>query len=161
MEDIQKSIKAVLYERTTSPFFGTFILSWLIWNWKIIYITLFVSEKTIKTDKLDYLIKNHFMDEWNLIIFPSISTIILLTIFPFINNGAFWLKLKFDKWKKDMKNEIELKQLLTLEQSLELREHISNLEERFNKISSDKDIRILQLEEQLKYAKEYNSQFKL
>ncbi len=134
MEEIKKSFKSILYERTTSPFYGTFIISWLIWNWKIVYVTLFVSEKSIKTDKLSYLLNNHLIDELNLIVWPIISTIALLTIFPFITNGAYWLKLKFDKWKKDKKNEVELKQLLTLEQSIELREQIANQEERFEKI---------------------------
>lgn len=156
MEEIKKSFKSILYERTTSPFYGTFIISWLIWNWKIIYVTLFVSEKIIKTDKLSYIINNHLIDKLNLILWPIISTIVLLTVFPFISNGAYWLKLKFDKWKKEKKNELELKKLLTLEQSIELREQISNQEERFEKILSDKNLRIEQLELLLSETKSDN-----
>lgn len=46
-DELKKSISAILYERTTSPLFGSFILSWTVWNWKIFYITLFISEDKI------------------------------------------------------------------------------------------------------------------
>lgn len=153
MDEVKKSIKSILYERTTSPLYGTFIISWLIWNWKIIYVTLFVSENSIQLDKLSYLLKNHFIDKYNLILLPILSTIVLLTVFPFISNGAYWLKLNFDKWKKEKKNEVELRQLITIEQSIELREQIVNQEERFEKILTDKNLRIKQLEQILE-AKE-------
>jgi len=33
--DILNSIKANLYERVTSPLVGTFLFSWIIFNWRI------------------------------------------------------------------------------------------------------------------------------
>ena len=149
MEEIKKSFNAILYKRTTSPLYGTFIITWLIWNWKSVYVTLFVSEKTIKKDKLTYILENHFIDDKHWLIYPIFSTILLLTIFPFISNGAYWLSLKFSKWKRDKKNEVELKQLLTHEQSIELREQILNQAERFEKLLSDKNLKIEQLENKL------------
>ena len=147
MDEIKKSLRSILYERTTSPFYGTFILSWLIWNWKIIYVTLFISENTIKKDKLKYLYDNHLIDELNLIVWPFFSTIILLTVFPFISNGAFWLKLKFDKWKRDKKNEVQLKQMLTIEESIKIMEQLAKQDELFQKLLSEKDLKISQLEQ--------------
>jgi hypothetical protein len=43
--EIKKSINSILFERLTSPLYGTLIISWLIWNWKIIYLTLFVDSE--------------------------------------------------------------------------------------------------------------------
>lgn len=150
IEDLKKSFSAILYERTTSPLYGTLLLSWSIWNWKIIYVTFFVSENKLNTDKthyankIDYIVMN-CSDEWNLIWFPLISTSILLTIIPFISNGAYWLSLIYNKWKLDKKNEVESKRLLTLEQSIELREQISEQETKFEKLLANKNLEIEQL----------------
>lgn len=148
MTDIRKSINSILNERLSSPFYGTLILSWLVWNWKIIYLTFFVSESKIEGNKIDFILSNY--SELNhLVYFPILSTAVLLTLIPFISNGAYWLNLKFNMWKSDKKNEIEKKQLLTLEQSIQLRELIADQEKRFENILSDKNLEIQQLKSQI------------
>jgi hypothetical protein len=142
--NLKKSLSAILYERTSSPFYGTLIVSWLVWNWKIIYLTFFISEDKIELDKISYISEN-LSEINNLITYPLISTLILLTLIPFISNGAYWLNLKFENWKKDKKNEVEKKQLLTLEQSIEIREQLLNQENRFEKLLEDKNTEIKQL----------------
>ena len=69
-----------------------------------------------------------------LIWYPLLSTVILLTLIPFVSNGAYWLSLKFEKWRVDNKNEIEKKQLLTLEQSIQLRGQIIESERKFDSL---------------------------
>ena len=145
LTDIRKSINSTLYERVTSPLYGTLIVTWLVWNWKILYITFFVSENKIKETKIDFIITN-FSEVNHLVTYPLVSTIVFLTLIPFISNGAYWLSLKFNKWKIEQKNQIENKQLLTVEQSIQLREDIRNQEDRFNKILEDKNQKIKQLE---------------
>ncbi len=130
IDDIKKSFNEIIYERTTSPFYGTLISSWIIWNWKILYLTFFISEKKITTNKIDFIIANYSQIE-HILIYPLISTFLLLTVIPFIANGAFWISLRFTKWKVDQKNYIDKKQLLTVEQSIELREEIAKQEERY------------------------------
>ena len=56
ISDFRKSINSILYERVSSPLFGTFVISWLIWNWKITYLTLFVSESNLDKNKLEYIL---------------------------------------------------------------------------------------------------------
>lgn len=158
MEEIKKSISAILYERTTSPLFGTLIFSWLLWNWEIPYLSFFVSENKLKINKIEYIMANH-NEIHHLITYPVISTFILLTIIPFISNGAFWLSLRFNKWKIDQKNIVDKKQLLSIEQSIELREEISKQEERFAKLVEDKNIEIKQLNLELQdYREKVTSQ---
>jgi hypothetical protein len=148
MEEIKKSISAILYERTTSPLFGTLIFSWLLWNWKIPYLSFFVSESKLKINKIEYIITN-YNDSHYLITYPLISTFILLTIIPFLSNGAYWLSINFENWKSKHKNIIESKQLLTVEQSIELREQILKQEERFSKLVQDKNSEIELLKKQI------------
>ncbi len=144
IEDLRKSCSAIFYERTTSPFYGTLLFSWSIYNWKIIYLTFFISENKIKTDKIQYIITN-CNDIWLLVYCPLISTIILLTLIPFVTNRAYWLSLIFHKWRIDKKNSVELKQLLTLEQSIELRKQILEQETTFDKLLENKKLEIEQL----------------
>lgn len=152
MEEIKKSISAILQERTTSPLFGTFIVSWLLWNWKIPYLSFFVSENKFKINKIEYIIAN-YNDTHYLITYPLISTLILLTIIPFLSNGAYWLSINFENWKSKHKNLIESKQLLTVEQSIELREQIFKQEERFSKLVQDKNSEIESLKKQIESDK--------
>lgn len=129
-----------MYERVRSPLFGTFAFSWIAWNWRIIYISFFVSEKVIP-NKLDFIHK-YLFNANHIILYPFYSTLVFLLIVPFLSNGAFWLNLKFKKWRIDQKNQIENKQLLTIEKSIALREQIRNQEERFQKITEEKDSEI-------------------
>jgi hypothetical protein len=156
MTDIKKSINEIIDERISSPFYGTLILSWLIWNWKIIYLSLFISENKIIGNKIDY-IQTHYSNINNIIFFPLISTLILLTLIPFISNGAYWLNLIFNQWKSDKKNEVERKQLLTIEQSIQMRELIAEQEKRFENLLEDKNSEIKQLRLQLENSSIQNS----
>jgi hypothetical protein len=144
ISNLKKSLSTILHERTSSPFYGTLIVTWIIWNWKTVYLTLFISEDKIDVDKITYITQKLSGID-NLVIYPLISTAVILTLIPFVSNGAYWLNLKFDKWKLDKKNEIEKKQLLTLEQSIEIREQLISQESRFEKLLENKNNEIIQL----------------
>lgn len=144
LEDAKKSIESILTQRLTSPFYGTLIISWLIWNWKIIYLTFFVSQDAIKGTKIDYILENYSEIE-HVIWFPILSTIILLVIFPLITNGSYWLDLIYIRWRETKKYTVERKQLLTVEQSIKLREQIINMEKKFEGLLTEKDLEVEQL----------------
>jgi hypothetical protein len=146
--EIRKSINSILFERVTSPLYGTLIISWLIWNWKIIYLTLFVDSEEIEGTKIDFIL-NNYSEINHLLTYPLISTLLLITIFPFISNGAYWVNLKFKKWKIDQKNSIEEKQLLTLEQSISIRKELKEKENDFQEMISKKDLEITLLKKEL------------
>ena len=151
MSEFSKSIKAILYDRIASPFYGTIIISWLLWNWKIPYVTFFVEQARLKENKIDYII-NQCNDIHHLITFPLISTILILTLVPFLTNGAYWITLIFDEWRNTKKNEIEGKRLLTLEQSIMLRTELQDQEESFDKLLKGKNDEIELLRSQLNAA---------
>jgi hypothetical protein len=142
--ELRKSINSILYQRVSSPLFGTLILSWVVWNWKIIYLTFFINAKEIKQNKIDYIVEK-LSDTEFLIWYPLISAFILLTIIPFVSNGSYWLSLKFEKWKKDQKKSIEKYESLTSEQSTDLREEILDSEKKFNSLLQSKSDEIKQL----------------
>lgn len=142
--DLRTSINSILYQRVTSPLFGTFIVSWIVLNWKILYATFIIDSDKIEQTKIDYIVSN-FNDVGNLIWYPLISTFLLITIIPFVSNGAYWVSLKFEQWRIDNKHKIERKKLLTLEQSIQLREQILDYEKKFETLLNEKDEEIKQL----------------
>ena len=137
--------------RISSPFYGTLIVSWLLWNWKISYVTFFIDSYKLKENKIDYIFTN-CNDFHHLVTFPLVSTLIILTIVPFITNGAYWITLIFDQWRINKKNEVERKQLLSLEQSIQLRSEIQSQEEKFDKLLKSKNEEIALLKQQLEVA---------
>lgn len=148
LEELRKSFNSVLYERVSSPLYGTFIVAWIFWNWRILYITLFVSEKELAFNKLQW-IETYALNYSDLIYKPIISTIFFLTLMPFISNGFYWLHLRFNKWKVDKRNSIEMKSLLTLEQSIEIRRQMENMSSTLNSTIENKDLEIKQIRAQL------------
>ena len=142
--DLRTSINSILYQRVTSPLFGTFLISWLVWNWKIFYASFIIDSDKITENRIDYIVEN-FNDTNYLIWFPLVSTFILITIIPFISNGTYWLSLKFEQWRIDNKNIIERKKLLTLEQSLQLRQLIVENEKMVESLLNQKDQEIREL----------------
>jgi hypothetical protein len=151
IDEIKKSINSIFTDRISSPFYGTLIVSWLIWNWKIVYLTLFIDQERISGTKIDY-IQSNYSSIHSLLTFPLVSTIILLTILPFVTNAAFWLDIVFTTWRVNQKNRIEGKQLLTIEQSIRLRTEIRELEESIEKLLEKKneEIKVLKQELELK-----------
>ena len=164
--ELKTSINAILYERVASPFFGSLIVSWSLWNWKILYLTFFVSERFLKENKIDYIIAN-YNNPCNLVVYPLVSTVVLITIVPFASNGAYWLHLKFRQWKIDRKDDVEKKQRITIEKSIALRKEIREKENEFeklleNKSSENKLLRAEnnQLQNELKEVKEFQEKNK-
>lgn len=148
ISELTKSINSILYERVTSPLYGALFFSWSVWNWKIIYLTIFVSAESIKETKIDY-ISNNYSDIHFLLTYPVISTLLLLTVVPFLTNAAYWAHIKFHKWKTDKKHEVEMKQLLTIEQSIQIRSEIAEQEKEFDNLLSRKNSEIEQLKLQI------------
>lgn len=151
MSDLTTSIKEIFNERISSPFYGSLIISWLIWNWEIPYVTFFVDGDKLNVNKIEYITTN-CNNLWVLIALPLLSTALILLGIPYLSNGAYWVTLKFDNWRINKKNEVENKQMMSIEQSGRLRVEIKNLEEKYATILNEKDE---ELEAQKKIAQDY------
>jgi hypothetical protein len=112
--EIVDSIKSYLYDRIKSPLYGTFIVTWCLWNWKIFYLTFFVSESVVG-NKMWYV--GAYLTDFNRTIkYPIFSTLVLIIIAPLLSIGAYWFVLKY----KQLRNMVEGTRLLSLEESTEI-----------------------------------------
>ena len=93
--EFRKSIQAVLYERIHSPFSGAFFFSWVAWNWKLLYFLIFSADPIAARFEF---IEANYINLNNNLIYPFLTTIFLITLFPFITTSAYWIWLKFKTW---------------------------------------------------------------
>ncbi|MBK3516696.1 hypothetical protein [Carboxylicivirga marina] len=139
IDEALKSIRAILYERTVSPLFGTFFFSWSLWNWKIYFVIFLTETKELNgLTKFDY-IDTHLLNWCCGLFWPAVSSLIILTGYAWLSEQAYKLWLTFDVRKNKIKNEKEEKKLLTKEQSINLRLEIDTLEQKYNDMLEKKN----------------------
>lgn len=92
ISDFFKNIK----ERISNPLFSSFLIAWIIFNWKIIIGLLFYNNQELKIDGyssyIDFISKN--LTGLNPFWLPLMVAILYTLVFPFIRNCI----LAFNSW---------------------------------------------------------------
>ncbi len=61
--DLYKDIKIQLYERATSPLLGSFVISWCLWNYKLLLVMFSTGTAT---NKIAYINGVLYPDYWSI-----------------------------------------------------------------------------------------------
>lgn len=77
VDDLVTSLKQVASERLTSPFWGSFLISWLIVNYKFVMVLL--SDNSVSTTI--YLIHTHSFTSWTDYVFNGFVTPLAASLF--------------------------------------------------------------------------------
>ena len=152
-DEAWSSVKTVLNERISSPLYGAFIISWVLWNWKILYVTFFISEAKINGTKIDYILTN-CSDIHYLLWLPCVSTAVIILLLPLLAYVAFVISHLFDLLKVNTKHYIQKKKYMTIAESSQLIEQIYGLEEKYSKLLIDKDKLIAQQEKKIQISED-------
>ncbi len=91
MSDVYDSTVQAIKSKTSHPLLGSFLISWLIFNWKPIFYLLFSDDKVVY--KLKSISENYSSFE-TLVYLPFLSTIALATLIPTLSL-IYGLFLKF------------------------------------------------------------------
>lgn len=147
MDEILKSIKAFLYDRTVSPLFGAFVTAWSFWNYQI-YIAIFDGDAAFET-KLEFLSKYFgpqikivgdtlYISGWfsNGICWPTLFTWSYLYVYPPIAKIVYQHSLKNQMELREVKQSIEKHRLLSTEESRKLISEIEQL-----RLKTDKEVK--------------------
>lgn len=134
-----KSIKAFLYDRTSSPLFGAFIISWSIINYRVI-LTIFSGESLAnKFEVINTLFQpidtGFFLVSGALVhgfIYPVIATLSYIYLYPRLAKPVYKHSLKKQIELREVKQEEESNRLLTLEESRDIYREMAEVEEKFN-----------------------------
>jgi hypothetical protein len=112
IDDLVKSFKATLYDRAASPLSGAFILSWCLWNWKIIVLLVLGNEPTFS--RISQIEGLKYLSTWwesvlYLVVFPLLSALVFLYGYPYPARKVYtFSKTKSEELIK-LKDEIEKK----------------------------------------------------
>lgn len=143
------SIKSQLYQRAASPLIGSFFISWCIVNYKALLVMF--SDNTY-LQKFDYIETTLYPSVEYIIFLGILSPLTISFIYIFLVPYPELLTFKYTLRRKqeliDAKQDIEKKTLLTVEQSIAIREEIDELNRKFKNISDKKD-------EEIKNHKDY------
>jgi hypothetical protein len=152
-ENWSNALSSIFKERTSSPFYGSFILSWCVCNWRIIYVTLFVDEE-LTGNKINYIERFYLDNPINLIVLPAFSTFALVWLIPVISNKAYKASLAFSSERRRAWEESEKAQLLTVEESYVLRTENYTLKEAHSRTINSKDEELKALSTSLQSARD-------
>lgn len=152
MDNIPKSILNTLNERISSPLIGGYIISWILWNNKTVFVLL--STKSVE-EKFYFINYSIYHDNLHFIlsglITPLMFSLAFIFIFPYPEKVIykFWHARK--KELIDEKQKIDGAKLLTEEKSRELKRKIIGIEAEHDKEIEKLSLEIKELKEIIKY----------
>lgn len=151
IKEITNSIKAALYQRVSSPLYGTYICSWAIYNWELVLPLIF------GTKKFDDRLADFKMGlspeatgfDYNTVLLPLLITAILLTLQPLLQRFIFI----YTEWNRSeglkKRDQYSSETMLTLDQSNELRASVQKVQQFHQEVLKNKEEEINEHKRQL------------
>lgn len=163
-EQFSNTIKATLYDRVSSPLSSSFLVSWCLWNYKIL-IVLFSSMKPYdKYNEIDILISNYGFSNslfeplgyWfsNGFLYPLLSAVIYLFIYPKPSRWVYEHWLNNEKLLKDLKDKADEAKLLSEAESKIIKKTAFDMELKYIDFMASKEALINENRNQLYSARE-------
>ncbi|EHV9838532.1 hypothetical protein M2G36_20605 [Vibrio vulnificus] len=133
-QELSKSVKANLYERVSSPLIGSVAISWVAFNWKAIFYML-LSDAKIE-DKIEYFSANYSDIDAN-IIYPVVVGGTISIVYPLAAFVPFWIWERVQHIQKQLKQTLSMNQLLSVEQSMQLRNELVQKDKKIREIIAE------------------------
>lgn len=159
-----KTIFSTANHRIKNPLLGSFIFSWIIFNWKPIFYLLFAKDKMFYKISL---IESIYENPENAIYRPLALSLFYVVIFPYVNLGLNWITQSADRTKRERQQSLDMERLKSL-QELALEEKnledirsgnkdISQLNIEKNRLTEELDRLQNSIQEKDKIISEYNA----
>ncbi|MES9946761.1 MAG: hypothetical protein ABW080_17545 [Candidatus Thiodiazotropha sp.] len=159
LDELTKSIKANLYERAVSPLFGTFVVSWVIWNYKFLFVLGSSMEVQEKFEYIEYFIYTDALAcLLYFLIYPLITTTAFIFLYPYPSKYVYEYWHRRQKELKEIKQKIDDETPLTVEESRAIRRELLKLESEYDEEITRKESEINKLKDIVKeFENELNS----
>lgn len=128
LDDILASTKESLAERLSSPFLGSFVVAWCLWNWKFLVI-LFSAATVSQTFNL---VEKVAYPDWYTIVtcgilYPVLSALAYIFIYPYPARFIYAFTLRRQREINETRQQIADETPLTVEESRRIRaEYVEN-----------------------------------
>jgi hypothetical protein len=164
MDDLIKSFKAQLYDRVTSPLLSSFLISWAVWNHRLIFV---LTTSDLKLNERFSFVDNILYPTWIQVIgrgiaWPLLSALALLLLYPIPGRWIYEYVRKEQKRLKEIQRRIDDDTPITQEQAKELKAAIRKADADFQKEIDERDELIgrlkAELAEQEQAAKQAHSE---
>lgn len=140
-EEFSNSVKAQLYDRVSSPFLGAYVISWLLWNYKIVLIA--VSDMK-GYEKLSYIENNltswasctnfnslfsHWANcyFWVNLVLPFITALFYILVWPIINTKLMVAYKKHQNYHKAMQLKMDKQKPISYQEAIRVRKEAKTL----------------------------------
>lgn len=158
IKEVTNSIKAALYQRVSSPLYGTYVFSWVLFNWSILLPLLFGTadfDSRLESFKAAlYPTESDFL--FSTIFYPALMTAIILGLQPILQRYLFI----YTEWNKSeglkKRDEFSSETMLTLEQSNELRASVQKVQQFHQEVLKNKDAEIEEYKKQVELKETSN-----
>ncbi|BAU55258.1 hypothetical protein [Mucilaginibacter gotjawali] len=141
MEKISDFLKE-LRERLSSPLISSFLIAWLVANWRIVVGLVFYKIKDLNLDGyksyFDLIEKNISLT--NNLIWPLAIALFYTFIFPFLRNIIQAFGVWINKWGVDWTLKIQKDGSIGVEKYIQLRSKYKSLNENLIKVISDESL---------------------
>jgi hypothetical protein len=145
MKDLWDSFKHQLSERLSNPLLGSFVISWLVWNHRMVFVLFADMSAKERFDFIDGTLYPAWWVSWFcLLIGPLACSLLYIRFYPDVAKkiNGYWLRQQI--LLKKQRDEIDGAILLTQEESQEIRkrtyERVRNAEEESRKLRDELDV---------------------
>ncbi len=118
MKDILHSIRLQINERLSSPLIGAFVISWVCWNYRFLFVIFSDLPIHHRLDVIDNFLYRTNGDIWiYAILLPLASAITYILLSPYPTRWIYGYWLNEQNKLKNLRDKIEGQKLLTVEES--------------------------------------------
>lgn len=135
MDKISDFLKE-LRERVSSPFFFSFLLSWLLINWRIPIALIFYKSEDLTKDGfksyMDLITKQY--GNGNMFWWPLFSALVYTFLYPLFKNAVILVNAWYQRWGTNFSLQISKKGKMPVEKYIKLRQSYVDRTELLEKI---------------------------
>ena len=164
VDDLIKSIKLNIYERVTSPLLGTFVISWCLYNYRLIIVVLSSKSPKEKFDLLDTVIFNSDSLWYRMsdtCFWPLIVSLIFIFVYPYPAKWIYGFWRSRQKELKEKRQEIDNETLLSEIESKKIKKDIWELGRKHDEILNQRDEEISHLKAKIDELEEEKTKNKI
>ncbi len=158
LDDAIKTVKAQLYEKSGSPLFTAFVISWCSWNYR--FITVLISDLPM-IEKFKYIDTKIFpnFDAYFFqgTILPLITTALIIFVYPYPARFVYEFWRQHQKKLKAIQQKIEDETPLTKEEAREIRRNATSLQIKYDEEIEQNQKKFKELEEVIRSLQENNT----